>query len=150
MEVKDVQANQGNIDLVVEVVSKEEPRVFEKFGKEGRVCNAKVKDETGELKLTLWNDDVDKVSVGDKIHIENGWCSEYRDEKQLSSGKFGKIEVVGKAAVNSNEDSQPKEMFTNDPAMLRQASGEELVENSGEELQNDEDLTESVEEELVE
>ena len=147
MEVKDVQANQGNIDLVVEVVSKEEPRTFEKFGKEGRVCSAKVKDETGELKLTLWNDDVDKVSVGDKIHIENGWCSEYRDEKQLSSGKFGKIEVVGKAA----EEQKPGEMMTNDPNILQQAGGEQLVENSGEELQeNKEDLTESVEEELVE
>ena len=153
MEIKDVQANQGNIDLVVEVVSKEEPRTFEKFGKEGRVCNAKVKDETGELKLTLWNEDVDKVNVGDKIHLQNGWCSEYRDEKQLSSGKFGKIEVVGKAAAGSSTEEtteQPKEMFTNDPNMLQQAAGEELVEDSGEELQAEEGLTESVEEELVE
>ena len=151
MEVKDVQANQGNIDLVVEVVSKEEPRTFEKFGKEGRVCNAKVKDETGELKLTLWNEDVDKVNVGDKIHLENGWCSEYRDEKQLSSGKFGKIEVVGKADSKPQAENKSTEMFTNDPEMLQRASGEELVEDSGEALQvGEEDLTESVEEELVE
>jgi replication factor A1 len=151
MEVKDVQANQGNIDLVVEVVSKEEPRTFEKFGKEGRVCNAKVKDETGELKLTLWNDDVDKVSVGDKIHIENGWCSEYRDEKQLSSGKFGKIEVVSKSEQAAASEEQSKEMFTNDPSILQQAGGEELVQDSGEKvLEGQEDLSEPVEEELVE
>ena len=95
MELKDVQANKGNIDVIAEITTKEEPRTFEKFGKTGRVCSAKVKDHTGELTLTLWNDDVDKVNVGDKIHLQNGWCSEFRGEKQLSSGKFGKIEVVG-------------------------------------------------------
>ncbi len=94
MELKDVQANTGNIDLVLMITAKDEPRTFEKFGKTGRVCNAKVKDETGEMKLTLWNEDIDKVKVGDKIHLKNGWCSEFRDEKQLSSGKFGEIEVV--------------------------------------------------------
>jgi replication factor A1 len=109
MEIKDIQANQGNIDVVVEITTKDEPRTFEKFGKQGRVCNAKAKDESGEITLTLWNDDVDVVNVGDKIHLQNGWCSEYKGERQLSSGKFGKIEVVGKGG--------PQEVFTNDPGI---------------------------------
>jgi len=83
MEVKDIKPNQGNIDLILEVVDKEEPREFEKFGKKGKVCNAKVKDGSGAIKLTLWNEDIDKINVGDKIHLQNGWCSEFRDEKQL-------------------------------------------------------------------
>lgn len=112
MELKDVQANQGNIDVVIHIVEKEEPRSFEKFGKTGRVCKAKVKDDTGEMKLTLWNDDIESVNVGDKVHLQNGWCSEYQGEKQLSSGKFGKIEILEKAAAGSNE------VFTNDPGAL--------------------------------
>ncbi len=132
MEIKDVQANQGNIDLVLEVVQKDEPRTFEKFGKEGRVCNAMVKDGSGEIKLTLWNEDVDKVNIGDKIHVQNGWCSEYKGEKQLSSGKFGKIEVVGK--------SESPEVFSNDPNM---AAGQ-MPETDAEEPMGVED------EELVE
>ena len=94
MEIKDINANQGNIDVVGEIVTKDEPRTFEKFGRQGRVCNAIMKDDSGEIKLTLWNDDVDKVSIGSKVHIQNGWCSEYKGEKQLSTGKFGKLEVV--------------------------------------------------------
>ena len=85
MEIKDVQANQGNIDIVAEVISKEEPRTFEKFGKTGRVCKAQIRDGSGEIKLTLWNDDVDRINVGDKIHLQNGWCSEYQGEKQLTN-----------------------------------------------------------------
>ncbi len=111
MEIKDIQANQGNIDVVIEIVAKEEPRTFEKFGKQGRVCNAKAKDGSGEIKLTLWNEDVDKVNVGDKIHLQNGWCSEYQGERQLSSGKFGKIEVV---------EQSSQEVFTNSAEMLGQ------------------------------
>ena len=124
MEIKDIQANQGNIDIVATVIQKEEERTFEKFGKQGRVCNAILQDETGQVKLTLWNDDVDSVKQGDKIHIENGWCSEYKGEKQLSSGKFGKIEVVEAAAG----------LMTNDPGILQQEQ-QIQAQNVGEELQ---------------
>ena len=141
MEIKDIQPNTGNIDLVLKVVEKEDPRSFEKFGKEGRVCNAKVSDDTGDIKLTLWDEDVDSVSVGDKIHLQNGWCSEYRGEKQLSSGKFGKIEIV---------EAAPKEVFTNSAEMLNQQTGgmaeggAESNDESGEgvELINEEEVVE--------
>ncbi len=136
MEIKDVKPNQGNVDLVAEVVELEEPRSFEKFGKVGKVCNAKLKDVTGEIKLTLWNDDIERVKLGDKVHLENGWCSEYKGERQLSPGKFGKIEVV----EGQPTESQPTEVFTNDPKMLQPAStmeespeGEEGLENFDEE-----------------
>jgi len=99
MAIKDLKPNSGNVTLTLEVVSKESPRSFEKFGKSGRVCNAKVKDETGELKLTLWNDEIEQVNVGDKIQIQNGWCSDYKGELQLSAGKFGKIEIMGKGSA---------------------------------------------------
>ncbi len=107
MEIKDVKSNQGSVDVVLDIIKKESPRTFEKFGKQGKVCNARAKDNSGEITITLWNEDVEKVDVGDKIHISNGWCSEYKGEKQLSTGKFGKIEVVKKATGN--------EVFSNDP-----------------------------------
>lgn len=97
MAIVDLKPRQGNVDLVVEVIEKEDAREFNKFGKTGKVCNAVVQDETGKVKLTLWNDDCDKVNVGDKVHIINGWVGEYQGEMQLTTGKFGKMEIVGKA-----------------------------------------------------
>ena len=133
MEIKDLKPNAGNVDLVLEVVDKEEPRTFEKFGKSGSVCNVKFKDETGTVKMTLWNEDIESVKVGDKIHLQNGWCSEFRDELQISSGKFGKIEVV--EAMENNT------VLTNDPNMLNPQMPEG---NEGP------DSEETVEEEVVE
>jgi replication factor A1 len=94
MEIKDLQAGQGKIDMVVEVVSVEEPRTFEKFGRSGKVANAKAKDSSGEITLTLWNEQCDIVKAGMKVHIINGYVSEFRGEKQLGTGKFGRLEVV--------------------------------------------------------
>ena len=115
MAIKDLQARQGNVDLVLEIVEKGDVREFEKFGKKGRVCNATAKDETGTIKLTLWNEQIDEINAGDKVHITNGYVGEYQGELQLSTGKFGKLEVVEKGQA-------PPEAPPEEPA------GEELPE----------------------
>jgi len=93
MQIKDLKPNTPIDEIEVEVVDMEEPREFTSFRGSGRVVNANVKDETGTVRLTLWNDDVDKVAPGSKIRIENGWAKEYRGELQIGVGKFGKMTV---------------------------------------------------------
>ncbi|MBS3156701.1 DNA-binding protein [Candidatus Woesearchaeota archaeon] len=93
--ISEIQARQGNIDLdECKITQKDKPREFEKFGKKGKVCNCTIENESGEIKLTLWNEDVDKFDVGDKIKITNGYCNEFQGEKQLTAGKFGKVEKI--------------------------------------------------------
>ena len=94
MKISEIQAGQGNIDVTIEVTSVEEPREFEKYGKKLRVANAMAKDDSGEIKLTLWNEDIDNVKEGMTLHITNGYASEFKGEKQLTTGKFGKFEVL--------------------------------------------------------
>lgn len=96
MYISDLKPKSPVDTITVEVVEIEPAREFTNFKGTGRVANAKAKDETGEIKITLWNDDIDKISVGNKITIENGWVGEFRGEKQLGPGKFGKLTVEGK------------------------------------------------------
>lgn len=112
MAIKDLQARMGKVELVASVVDKGQVREFNKEGKSGRVCNAKIKDETGEISLTLWNDDCDKVNVGDKIQIKNGFVSEWQGELQLSTGKFGSLEVLEttKKLVEAAEQKEADEL----------------------------------------
>lgn len=104
IKISELKAGQGKVDVQCKVKSKTEPRVMEKYGKQLKVGNAIVEDESGEVALTLWNDDVDKVNVGDTIRITNGYVSEFNGKKQLTSGKFGKLEVVGAGSTVSEED----------------------------------------------
>jgi len=108
MQVKDLQPKQGNVEIVLSIVEKDEPREFEKFGKPGKVCNAKGKDETGAVTITLWNEDVEKVNVGDKVTIKNGWVSEWQGDLQLSTGKFGQLEVEKGAGSESANAPAPE------------------------------------------
>lgn len=95
MKISEIQARQGKIDIKnAEVTDKEEPKEFGKFGNKGRVCSCTIKDDSEEIKLTLWNDDIDKVNIGDKIKITNGYCNEFQGEKQITAGKFGKLEIL--------------------------------------------------------
>lgn len=94
MKISELKIRQGNIEVEGTIAEVGETKTFNKMGKEGRVCNVTLKDDSGEIKLTLWNDDVDKYKAGDKIKITNGYVNEFQGEKQLTAGRFGKIEKV--------------------------------------------------------
>lgn len=94
MLITEIQSNKGGILLEGTVTEKGDVRSFTKFGKTGKVCTLIVTDSSGTIKMTLWNEDTDKVEKGDRIQLENGWCSEYQGEKQVSPGKFGTLTVI--------------------------------------------------------
>jgi replication factor A1 len=58
-----------------------------------KVASAIIGDETGTVKLTLWNEQIDKVNVDNMVKVENGYVSSFRGEIQLNVGKFGKLTV---------------------------------------------------------
>jgi replication factor A1 len=113
MFISDLQAKQGKVELSVEVIKKENPREFDKDGKKGRVCNFMVKDKTGSIKLSLWNEDIDRFNVGNKVLIKNGYVSEWQGEKQLSTGKFGSIELIDedKEIVKDLDDLEKRNAY---------------------------------------
>lgn len=94
VKISELKSGQGNVNVEAKVKSKSEPRVINKYGRELKVANAIVEDDSGEITLTLWNSDVDKVEVGKVIKITNGYVSEFNGVKQLTPGKFGKLEVI--------------------------------------------------------
>ena len=153
MEIKDLQPKQGNVEIVAEVTEKGEIREFDKFGKQGRVCNAKIKDASGEIALTLWNEQIDQINVGDTVHVINGYVNEWQGEMQLTSGKFGKIEVEGSTP---KEEVKPEEMKTDEGShiLTEDESKEEEVIDQGEEeepaLKEAETNDERTESDLVE
>ncbi|MBR9692143.1 hypothetical protein GOV06_05155 [Candidatus Woesearchaeota archaeon] len=103
VQIQDLEVRQGDVDIVIEIVEVGEIKEFQKFDKSGRVATAKAKDETGEIKLSLWNEQIDQIKAGDKVHITNGYVNEFQGEKQLTTGKFGKLEVVGKSEGATEE-----------------------------------------------
>ena len=94
MKIAELKAGQGKVTLEAEIVKMGETREFQKFGKSGRVATVVIKDDSGEIDLSIWNEDIDKVQEGSKIQIENGYVGEFRGKPQLTAGKFGKLIVL--------------------------------------------------------
>ncbi|MCX6710064.1 MAG: SOSS complex subunit B family protein [Candidatus Woesearchaeota archaeon] len=130
MKISEIKPGQGKIDISGEITDKSGIREFTKFGKSGRVANATIKDESGSISLTLWNDDIEKVNEGDIVKIENGYANEWQGQVQLSTGKFGKLEIVSKS-----ENASPPEKASKKPK-----EEEEKPEDTEEEEFGEEDL----------
>jgi len=94
VEIKELKPKQGKVEITAEVLEIGSSREFNVKGASGRVANAVIKDETGKIKLTLWNDEIDKIKVGNKIKIVNGYVNEWKGEMQLMAGRFGHIDVI--------------------------------------------------------
>ncbi len=94
MKIAELNNNSRKINITATVTEKEEPRdVNTRFGKT-RVAEAIIEDDSGNMKLVLWGDEIDGVKIGDKVKIENGYIKEWNGELQLSVGKYGKMSVL--------------------------------------------------------
>ena len=58
-----------------------------------RVATAIVSDDSGKIKLTLWNDQIEQVNVNDNVKVENGYITTFRGEMQLNVGRYGTLTV---------------------------------------------------------
>lgn len=94
MKINKVKPNSNATLEEVEVISKGEVREFVKFDKPNKVCNCTIKDDSGEMELTLWNEEIDEVEAGEKLKITDGWVKEWNGKKQISKGRNGKIEKL--------------------------------------------------------
>ena len=75
--------------------------VFTRFGEYARVSNALVGDETGAIKLCLWNEKINVVSANSVVQVENASVTKFHGENQLRLGKKGRLSVVKNASFPS-------------------------------------------------
>jgi len=96
MKISDLKDGMRNINIVAKVLDISEPReVRSRYGNETfRVATATISDETGTIKLSLWNEQIDKVNVDDTVSVENGYVKSFRGEIQLNVGKYGRLNVM--------------------------------------------------------
>jgi replication factor A1 len=62
-----------------------------KTGEELKVADVTLSDDTGSIKLVLWNEYIPQVRLNTRIRIEEGYVKTYREELQMSVGKWGMI-----------------------------------------------------------
>ena len=108
MKVSELQDKTAVEEIILKITDKEEPRAVR--GGSLQVCNLTGEDDSGKVTITLWNDDIHMVKPGDTIKITKGWASIYNDVMQVSSGRFGTLEVVQKGAESAADSAEVAEI----------------------------------------
>ena len=95
MKIRELRNGMKNVSVQAKVVEKSDPReVLSRFKDETyKVATAMIADETGTIKLTLWNDQINRVNVNDTVKVENGYITSFKGEIQLNVGKYGTLTV---------------------------------------------------------
>jgi replication factor A1 len=91
-----------HVNLSAKVLEINKPvSVFTRFGNFAVMANALIGDKTGTIKLTLWDAQIDSVSVGDAVQIRDAQAFAFRGEKQLRIGRKGTLSVEQENAVTA-------------------------------------------------
>lgn len=103
-QVNDLRAGMKRVNLKAEVLEIPKPaQVHTQFGNTVMVVNALVGDETGKIKLCLWEGQIGSVSAGRQIEIKNAQVCVFRGERQLRLGKNGVLMMISKPAAGIKE-----------------------------------------------
>ena len=79
------------VEGFIESISEIRTVTSRKTGKELKVADIRLTDDTGEITLVLWNDHIRQVKIESSIRIDEGFVKSFRDDLQLSVGQWGQI-----------------------------------------------------------
>lgn len=103
------------IDLKVKLMEKREERqvTAKATGRQHRVAEFLIGDESGCILMSVWDDAIDAMEVGASYDIKNAYITTFRNSMRLSVGKYGTMEKVDEA-IEANAENNVSEKFVED------------------------------------
>jgi replication factor A1 len=96
--VDSLSMGQSDVNLRGLVLDTDEVRTFDRDdGSEGRVSNLTLGDETGRIRVTLWDEMADRATelgAGDAVEVVDGYVREREGSLELHVGDRGAVEGV--------------------------------------------------------
>jgi ssDNA-binding replication factor A large subunit len=98
IEVGKLEEGMKGIEVKGSITSVFPVKEFDKNGKKGKLKSFILSDGTGEVRVTLWNDQVDKYDLTreSEVLLSNVLISKYNEKKQLTLGFNGRMEILNK------------------------------------------------------
>jgi len=97
-----------NVDEAKVLDTPQPKQVHTQFGNTIMMANVYVEDESGKIKLCLWDEQIKSVTAGDVIQIKNASVATFKGEKQLRLGKTGTITVLRNEPAKARSHSGVK------------------------------------------
>ncbi|UCE09984.1 MAG: hypothetical protein JSW61_13580 [Candidatus Thorarchaeota archaeon] len=95
--ISELTPDMRNVDVEGKVTRIFPPNEWEKDGREGKVQNVVIVDESGlELRVTFWNETVELITDlkdSDVIRVKHGYVREREGRIELQVGRLGQVEI---------------------------------------------------------
>ena len=93
--IQDLRHGMKKVTVEAEVLETPKPSIVQtRFGNRAMVTNTLIADETGKIRLCLWNEQANYITIGDIVQIKNASVAAYKGERQLRLGKNGTINIL--------------------------------------------------------
>jgi replication factor A1 len=94
-KIGDLKVGMKKVSLKAEVLEIPKSKiVYTRYGTTACISNALIRDETGSMKMSLWNQQINMVHKGDVIDVKNGTVAWFSGERQLRLGRSGSLCVI--------------------------------------------------------
>ncbi len=98
-QISDLRAGMKRVNLKAQVLEIPKPaQVHTQFGNTVMVVNALIGDDTGKIKLCLWEGQIGSISLGQFLEVKNAQVCVFRGERQLRLGKNGILASIPRPA----------------------------------------------------
>lgn len=146
IKIKYLKPGIREVDVLARVMYVGDVREFKrKTGETGRLCTLLLKDETGTVRLNLWDDRTalsEQVKPGDVVLVEKAYTRERFEETNLNFGKRGTLTVNPEVAEAEKLPSLEDEKIT-PIAEVTQVGGPVTLEGTLETAPNIREVTTS-------
>ncbi|MDR1992301.1 MAG: hypothetical protein LBQ98_02205 [Nitrososphaerota archaeon] len=95
IKIEDLRVGMKKINVSAEVIEVAEPsKVHTQFRDNAVVSNAIIQDDSGQILLCLWDQQINTIHAGDCIEVKNAHVAMFKGERQLRLGKNGSISIL--------------------------------------------------------
>lgn len=92
--VEDLDPTDDEVEITGKITELPRPRAIStKYGQK-RITTVIFEDDTGNIDLTLWEEEIDAVEEGARVHITGAYVREWGDDIQLNISRDGNIDTV--------------------------------------------------------
>ena len=115
LKINNIVADMNKVEFMGKVIFKSEVKTFTNKTGDGKVANIILGDETGTIRLSLWNEKTEaitKINIGDILEILQAYTKkDYRGNSEVRLSKYGNIRKVDDVEIeviktdNSNNNN---------------------------------------------
>jgi len=130
-KIKDLYPGMRSVSVPGRVTRKFEVREFDKNGRKGKVASFFIGDETGQIRVTLWNEQTDvfaEFAEGDIVRVKNGYVKENRGYPELHLNAESKLELKPSGVTVGDVPSRPSRPLRERKNVRELTGAEENVE----------------------